>query len=170
MWRVSRRPWGVTVLAEGNPEARLAALGLELPEPPRPVAAYVPWTRAGDFLFTAGQIPVRDGNVAFRGRVGLDLTVEQGQEAARLCALNALAVVRQALGSLERVRQVVRLDGFVNSASGFTDQPRVLNGASELLLAAFGDAGRHARLAIGVAELPLDAAVEIALVVAVAGE
>ncbi len=151
-----------------TPEERLAELGLELPEPPRPVAAYVPWTRVGELLFTAGQIPVRDGEVVHRGKVGRDLTPQEGYEAARLCCLNALAVVRAAVGDLGRVAAVVRLDGYVNSAPGFTDQPRVLNGASELLLAVFREAGRHARLALGVSELPLDAAVELALLVAVA--
>ncbi len=151
-----------------TPEERLAELGLELPEPPRPVAAYVPWTRAGELLFTAGQIPLRGGGVVHRGKVGRDLTLDEGREAARLCCLNALAVVRAALGDLGQVAGVVRLEGYVNSAPGFTDQPRVLDGASELLLAVFGEAGRHARLAVGVAELPLDAAVELALVAHVA--
>lgn len=150
-----------------DPEARLHELGLQLPPPPAPVAAYVPAVRCGDLVFTSGQIPLRDGRVAYAGKVGSALTPEQGYEAARLCALNALAVLRAALGGLDRVAQVVKVTGFVNSAPGFTGQPQVVNGASELLLAVFGEAGRHARSAVGVSELPLDSAVEVELVVRV---
>lgn len=152
----------------GDPESRLRALGLDLPPPPAPVAAYVPAVRVGDLVFTSGQIPLRDGRVVYAGKVGADLTVEQGYEAARLCALNGLAVVRALVGGLHRVRQVVRVVGYVNSAPGFTGQPQVLNGASELLVAVFGEAGRHARSAVGVSELPLGSAVEVELVVRVA--
>lgn len=150
-----------------DPEARLRELGLTLPPAPAPVAAYVPAVQSGDLVFTSGQIPVRDGRVVYAGKVGADLTPEEGYEAARLCALNALAAVRALLGGLERVEQVVKVVGYVNSAPGFTGQPQVVNGASELLLAVFGEAGRHARAAVGVAELPLNSAVEVELVVRV---
>lgn len=149
-------------------EGRLAELGLVLPEAPRPVAAYVPAVRAGDLLFTAGQIPIHDGKVAYTGKVGGALGEEEGYAAARLCAINCLAVARAALGSLDRIVQVVKVNGFVNSAPGFTGQPKILNGASDLLVEAFGEAGRHARAAVGVSDLPLDAAVEVDMVFAVA--
>lgn len=139
-------------------------MGLALPEPPRPVAAYVPFVVSGNLLFTSGQIPLSEGEVAFKGKVGSDLTSEQGYLAARLCALNCLAVVKAALGSLDRVVQVVKVVGFINSAPGFTGQPGVLNGASELLSAVFGEKGRHARSAVGVNELPLDSAVEVEMI------
>lgn len=149
-------------------ERRLAELGLVLPEAPRPVAAYVPAVQSGNLLFTAGQLPFREGKVAYTGKVGGAVSAEDGYAAARLCALNCLAVARAALGSLDRVTQVVKVSGFVNSAPGFTAQAKVLNGASDLLVDVFGDAGRHARAAVGVAELPLDAAVEVEMVFAVA--
>lgn len=148
-------------------EARLAALGLALPEAPRPVAAYVPAVTAGGFLYTAGQIPFQEGQVVYKGKVGADLTPEEGAAAARLCALNGLAAARAELGTLDRVRRVVKVTGYVNSAPGFTGQPAVLNGASELLVQVFGEAGRHARAAVGVSDLPLDAAVEVEMILAV---
>lgn len=148
-------------------EQRLVELGLVLPEAPRPVAAYVPAVLSGNLLFTAGQLPFRDGKVEYTGKVGAALSEDEGYAAARLCALNCLAVARAALGSLDQVVRVVKVSGFVNSAPGFTGQPKVLNGASELLAEVFGEAGRHARAAVGVAELPLDAAVEVDMVFAV---
>lgn len=151
-------------------EARLASLGIVLPEAPRPVAAYMPGVIVDGLsrlLFTAGQLPFRDGTVAYRGKVGRDLGAEEGAEAARLCALNCLAVARATLGTLERVRRVVKVTGYVNSAPGFTGQPAVLDGASRLLVEVFGEAGRHARAAVGVSDLPLDAAVEVEMVLAV---
>lgn len=148
-------------------ERRITELGLEFPSPPKPVAAYVPGVRFGPLIFTSGQLPVRDGKVIFCGKVGADLDTEQGYAAARLCALNALAVIRSMTGDLDRLEQVVKLTGFVNSAPGFTAQPAVLNGASELLVSIFGDRGRHARSAVAANELPLGAAVELELVVAV---
>lgn len=150
-------------------EARLQELGIALPEAPRPVAAYVPAVQVGDLIFTAGQIPLVAGNLAYQGKVGADLTPEQGYQAARVCTLNALAAVRALTGSLNRVRRVVKVTVFVNSAPGFTGQPEVANGASELLLQIFGDAGRHARSAVGAPDLPRGAAVEVELVVQVAG-
>ena len=148
-------------------EARLAELKITLPPAPKPVATYVPAVRAGDLLFLSGTGPFKDGVIAFAGKLGKDLTVEQGYEAARLTLLNSLAMVRQELGTLDRVTRVVRLTGHVASAEGFTQQPAVINGASDLLVQIFGDAGRHARLALGAAELPLNMAIELELIVQV---
>lgn len=146
-------------------EARLRELGIDLPDVPKPVAAYVPGVRSGNLVFTSGQIPTVRGELRFRGKVGRDLTLEEGREAARTCALNALAVIRGLAGSLDQVQRVVKLLVFVNSAPGFTEQPKVANGASELMLEVFGEAGRHARSAVACNELPLDAAVEVEMVV-----
>lgn len=150
-------------------EQRLAELGIELPATPRPVAAYVPGVRTGNLVFTSGQVSFAGGELTYQGKVGRELTLEQGREAARLCALNALAVVRDLAGGLDRVKRIVKLLVFVNSAPGFADQPQVANGASELLLEIFGDAGRHARSAVGCSELPLNAAVEVEMVVELHG-
>ncbi len=141
---------------------RLKALGLELPETAAAVANYVPVARAGDFLFVSGQLPMQNGKLVWTGRVGDMLSIEEGQQAARLCALNMLAQVHAALdGDLDRVKRVARLGGFVASAEDFTAQPQVMNGASDLMVDVFGDAGRHARATIGVTVLPLGAAVEV---------
>ena len=148
-------------------EARLAELHIALPAPPQPVASYIPAVRAGDLLFLSGTGPFKDGKVAYTGKLGKDLTVEQGYEAARLTLLNALAIVRQELGTLDRVVRIVRLSGHVASAEGFTQQPAVINGASDLLVQIFGEAGRHARLALGAAELPLNMAIELELILQV---
>jgi len=148
-------------------EARLAELKIILPPAPKPVATYVPAVRAGDLLFLSGTGPFKDGVIAFAGKLGKDLTVEQGYEAARLTLLNALAMVRQELGTLDRVTRIVRLTGHVASAEGFTQQPAVINGASDLLVQIFGEAGRHARLALGAAELPLNMAIELELILQV---
>lgn len=148
-------------------EDNLNALGLTLPEPPRPVAAYDPAVRSGNLLFISGQLPFVDGRLQKTGKLGAQFTLEEGIEAARTATLNALAIIKQSVGSLDRVTRVVRLGVHVASASGFTDQPRVANGASELLIAVYGEAGRHARLALGAAELPLGAPVEIELIVEV---
>ena len=148
-------------------EARLAGLGIALPPAPKPVATYIPAVRAGDLLFLSGTGPFEDGQIAFAGKLGRDLTVEQGYEAARLTLLNALAMVRQELGTLDRVVRIVRLTGHVASAEGFTQQPAVINGASDLLVQIFGEAGRHARLALGAAELPLNMCIELELILQV---
>jgi enamine deaminase RidA (YjgF/YER057c/UK114 family) len=148
-------------------EAKLAELGITLPEAPKPVATYIPAVRAGDLLFLSGTGPFKDGKIVYAGKLGKDLTVEQGYEAARLTLLNALAMVRQELGTLDCVTRVVRLTGHVASAEGFTQQPAVLNGASDLLVQIFGEAGRHARLALGAAELPLNMAIELELILQV---
>jgi enamine deaminase RidA (YjgF/YER057c/UK114 family) len=145
-------------------EDRLRELGIVLPPAPTPVAVYVPAVRSGDLLFIAGQLPFVDGKLPQTGHVGGEVSVEQGQSAARQATLNALAVAAGALGSLDAVTQVVRLVCHVASAPGFTEQHLVANGASELLGSVFGEAGRHARLALGAIELPLGAPVEIELI------
>jgi enamine deaminase RidA (YjgF/YER057c/UK114 family) len=145
---------------------RLAELGLDLPPVVPPVAAYLPAVRTGDLVYTSGQLPLADGRMAATGKVGAQVTPEQAKELARTCALNALAAV-DALVGLDAVVRVVKVVGFVSSAPDFTGQPAVVNGASELLGEVFGDAGTHARSAVGVASLPLDAPVEVELVVEV---
>jgi len=146
---------------------KLRELGLELPPCPTPVGAYVPAVRTGELVFTAGQLPFKDGKLIATGKVPTEAPVDVAQAAARQAVLNALSAACGVIGSLDNVVRVVRLSVFVNSAAGFTDQAKVANGASELLAAIFGEAGRHARCAIGAAELPLNAAVELDLVVEV---
>jgi enamine deaminase RidA (YjgF/YER057c/UK114 family) len=148
-------------------ESKLTEMGITLPSAPKPVAAYIPAVRVGELLFLSGTGPFKDGAIAFTGKLGRDLTVEQGYEAARVTLLNALAITRQELGTLDRVVRVVRLTGHVASAEGFTQQPAVINGASDLLVQIFGEAGRHARLALGAAELPLNMAIELELILQV---
>ncbi len=148
-----------------TPTARLRELGLELPPVPAPAGSYVPATRAGRLIFTAGQLPFRDGELHRTGKVGDTVTPEEANESARLCALNALSAAAEKAGGLDNLRDVVKVTGFVASAPGFNGQPGVLNGASELLGEIFGEAGLHARSAVGVAELPLDAPVEVELIV-----
>lgn len=150
-----------------SPEERLAQLGLMLPSPPTPVAAYVPAVVVGDLVFVSGQGPIRDGRPEFQGVVGADLSEEQGYAAARLAALNALSVLKAEFGSLSEIRRIVKLTGWVRSAPGFGRQPFVINGASELLEAIFGEAGKHARTAIGTSELPFGVPVELELIVAI---
>ncbi|KRC54045.1 MULTISPECIES: RidA family protein [unclassified Nocardioides] len=151
-----------------TPEERLAELGLSVPDVVPPVAAYVPAVRSGAHVFTAGQIPMRDGTLVATGKVGDTATPEQATEAARQCALNALAAIRSVTGTLENLR-IVKVVVFVASTPDFTGQPAVANGASELLGQVFGDLGVHARSAVGVAALPLDATVEVEVVAEVLG-
>jgi enamine deaminase RidA (YjgF/YER057c/UK114 family) len=153
-------------MTDAEIDAKLAELGLTLPEPAAPVAAYVPVVEAGGLAHVSGQLPFIDG-VLVKGRLGDDVEVGQGYDAARACGLMILAQLRAALGSLDRVERVVKLGGFVTSAADFTDQPKVVNGASELMAAVFGEAGKHARSAVGVPALPLGAAVEVDAIVAV---
>ncbi|MEZ5093293.1 RidA family protein [Nocardioides sp.] len=150
-----------------GPEERLAELGLTLPEVVPPLAAYQPTARSGNLVFTAGQLPARDGAMLATGKLGAEVSEEQGYECARQCALNALAAVAAEVGGLDAVKRVVKAVVFVASTPDFTAQPKVANGASELLGEVFGDAGRHARSAVGVASLPLDVPVEVELVVEV---
>ncbi|MDQ1704512.1 MAG: hypothetical protein QOF18_878 [Frankiaceae bacterium] len=150
-----------------TPEERLAELGLKLPAVAAPVAAYVPAVRSGDLVWTSGQLPFVDGELRATGKVGAEVEPDDAKALARICALNALAAIRSEIGELGRVRRVVKVVGFVASAPSFVGQPGVVNGASELLGEVFGDAGRHARSAVGVAALPLDAPVEVEVVVEV---
>jgi enamine deaminase RidA (YjgF/YER057c/UK114 family) len=145
----------------GRIEARLKDLGITLPRAAAPAANYVPWVISGHLLFVAGQLPMEAGQIAVTGTLGAGVSLEVGQRAARLCAVNIIAQAKAALGDLDRVARIVRLGGFVASANGYTDQPKVVNGASDLMVEVFGDTGRHARAAVGVNVLPLGAAVEI---------
>ena len=145
---------------------RLGELGIELPEVAKPLASYVPAVRTGDLVYTSGQLPMQAGELAATGKLGADVSPEQGKALARICALNALAAVESLVG-IDAVTRVVKVVGFVASAPGFNGQPGVVNGASDLLAEVFGDRGSHARSAVGVSELPLDAPVEVELVVEV---
>ena len=148
-------------------DAIIEQLGIVLPAAPKPVANYVPVVRSGDLLFLSGVLPSCDGQLIMTGKLGADLSVEQGVEAAKTAALNALAIVKGEVGSLDRVKRIVKMVGHIASAPGFTDQPQVLNGSSDLFVRIFGEAGKHARVAVGAAELPRRAPVEIELIVQV---
>ena len=150
-----------------TPEERLAELGLEVPEVAKPVAVYIPAVRSGNQVFTSGQLPMRAGELIATGTVGKDVTPEEAYACAQQCALNAIAAVKSVVGDLSAVKRVVKVVGFVASAPDFTGQPGVVNGASELLGKVFGDAGVHARSAVGVAALPLGAPVEVEILVEV---
>ena len=151
--------------AQSSVEQRIAALGLTVPEVAAPVAAYVPAVVTGSYVFTSGQLPFVDGKLPRTGKVGAEVNQDDAADLAQLCALNAIAAVRSVIGDLDRVVRVVKVVGFVASAPDFTGQPFVMNGASKLLGEAFGDAGVHARSAVGVAVLPMDSPVEVELVV-----
>jgi len=151
----------------GTIEARLAKLGITLPEAPNPVANYVPYAISGNLLFISGQISKGADGKIVTGALGNDVDVETGQKAARLCALNILAQAKAALGDLDRIVQVVRLTGFVNATAAFTDHPKVVNGASDLMVEVLGDKGRHTRAAVGVSSLPLGSAVEVDATIAI---
>jgi enamine deaminase RidA (YjgF/YER057c/UK114 family) len=153
--------------AGSGPEARLAGLGLVLPPVVAPLAAYVPAVRTGALVYTAGQLPMVDGKLLSAGKVGAEVGAAEAAALARTCALNALAAAASVAGGLAAITRIVKLTGFVASAPDFTGQPQVVNGASELLLEVFGDAGRHARSAVGTAVLPLNAPVEVELIVEV---
>jgi enamine deaminase RidA (YjgF/YER057c/UK114 family) len=150
-----------------TPEARLEELGIALPAPVAPVAAYLPCVRTGDLVYVSGQVPLAAGSPTATGRLGAGVSLDDGVTAARQCAVNVLAALKAELGELSRVRRVVKVTGFVASDPGFTDQPKVVNGASELFAEVFGDAGRHARAAVGVAALPLGVPVEVEAIVEV---
>lgn len=150
-----------------TPESRLAELGLALPTPPAAAGSYVPTVQTGDLLYCAGTLPMLDGKLTHAGAVGREQTVQTGAKAAEACALNTLANIRAALGSLDRVARVVFVSGFVNAVDGFTDSPAVINGASDLFLKVFGEAGRHARAAVAVNGLPRGATAEIQAVIEV---
>jgi enamine deaminase RidA (YjgF/YER057c/UK114 family) len=150
-----------------TPEERIAALGLTLPQVPAPLAAYVPAVRSGQWVFTSGQLPFADGRLLLTGKVGLEVAPTNAAKLAQQCALNALAAVKAEIGELSNIVRVVKVVGFVASAADFTGQPAVINGASEFLGEVLGDAGIHARSAVGVAALPMDAPVELELIVEV---
>ncbi len=152
-----------------GPAERLAELGLTLPPVTAPVAAYVPAVRTGAYVYVSGQLPVTEGKLAATGKVGGEVSAEDAAGLARTCALNALAAAASQAGGLDGIRRIVKVTGFVASAPGFGGQPQVVNGASELLIEVFGEDGRHARSAVGVAELPLNAPVEVELIAEVRG-
>ena len=146
-------------------EDRIKELGFNLPEPPKPLAAYVPAVMTGELVFTAGQLPISGGQLKYIGKLGKEISEEEGKKAAEICALNCLSAVKGLVGELKRIEQVIKLTVFVNSAVGFTNQPLVANGASELMERIFGKYGSHARSAVGVNELPKNAPVEIEMIV-----
>ncbi len=152
-----------------NIEAKLTELGLTLPVAPAPAGAYVPVVRTGNLAFTSGQLPMTGGKLQSQGKVGQEVSLEEGYRLAQTCVVNALAALKQNLGGLDRIVRVVKVVGFVASAPGFTAQPKVINGASDLLVSLFGEKGQHARSAVGVAELPLGSPVEVELIVEVEG-
>jgi enamine deaminase RidA (YjgF/YER057c/UK114 family) len=152
-----------------NPEAKLAELGLVLPPPPSAAGSYVPTVRTGNLLFCAGTISLQNGQISHLGQVGKEQTIETAKKSAEICALNSLANIKAALGSLDQVSRIVMVNGFVNAVDGFTDSPAVINGASDLLLKVFGEAGKHARAAVAVNGLPRGSTVEVQMVVEVKG-
>lgn len=160
------RAQGLKIVAV-SPEERLRQLQIELPQPPTPLARYVPAVLSGNLLFISGQLPLREGVLVAQGRLGAEVSLEAGVQAARTAAINALAATRSALGSLDRVARIVRLVGHVAATADFVDHPRVVDGASELLAEVFGEQGRHARVALGAVSLPLGAPVELELIVEV---
>ena len=153
------------VLMMDSAEATLKTLALELPSPPKALASYVPVQQVGELLYTSGVIPSWNGAVQYRGVVGADVSVKDAARAAEICALNIMALIRQHAGSLDRVEQFIQLSGFVRSAAGFEEQPKVLNGASDLIYKVFGERGRHTRQALGTSELPLGVPVEISAII-----
>ena len=150
-----------------TPEEKLRAMGLELPPAPKPVGSYVPAVRSGNLVFVSGQLPMKEGELMTQGHVGGEVSLEEARDCARQAALNALAAVAAEIGGLKHVARIIRVTGYVASAPGFTEQAKVLNAASELLAEVFGEAGRHSRAAVGAAELPLGAPVELEMIVEV---
>jgi len=146
-------------------EEKLKALGITLPIPPKPVGSYIPVVKTGNLAFVSGQIPISDGKIIYSGKVTKDVSIEDAQKAARLCVINALAQLKSELGNLDKILKIVRVSGFVNSPPEFTEHPKVINGASDLLFEIFEKKGQHARIAVGVSSLPLNVAVEVDLIV-----
>jgi len=146
------------------PEEKLKSLGIELPAVPKPLGSYVPFVKTGNLLYLSGMLPLKDGKLTKTGRVGESVTLEEAVEAAKVAAINGLAVLRSAVGSLDKAKRCVRIEGYVSSAGNFTDQPKVLNGASDFMFGVFGEAGRHTRTAVGVNILPLNSPVEISFI------
>ena len=146
-------------------EEKLKSLNITLPDPPKPAGAYIPVVKTENTAFVSGQIPIEDGKVAFKGKVPSDQSLEQAQKAAKICAINALAQLKAEFGSLDKISKILRVSGFVNSEPDFTEQPKVINAASDLLFEIFGEKGQHSRIAVGVASLPLGSTVEIDMIV-----
>ncbi|MFZ0453843.1 MAG: RidA family protein [Ignavibacteriaceae bacterium] len=145
-------------------EEKIKKLGFNLPETPKPLAAYIPAVKINNLIFTAGQIPSVAGELLYKGKIGQELNIEQGQRAAEMCLLNGLAAIKGIIGDLNKIERIVKVTAFVNSADGFIEQPKVANGASELLIKIFDEKGKHVRSAVGVNELPLNAAVEVEII------
>ncbi len=150
-------------------EEKLRELDIDLPPAPPAVAAYQPWIRTGNLVFTSGQLPWRDGEIAYTGKLGTELSEADGYQAARLCCINTIAQLKAATGDLEKIQKIVRIEGYVHAGAGFRGHPQVLNGASDLVAEIFGERGQHTRLALGINEMPLDAAVQLAMTAEVAG-
>jgi len=148
-------------------EEKIKKMGITIPEVVKPLAAYIPAIQVGNLVMTSGQVPISEGKVKYIGKVGKDLSEEEGKEAAKLCALNCLSAIKSVIGSFDNIKKVVKLTVFISSAEGFTAQPKVANGASEFIAEIFGEAGKHVRSAVGVSELPLNSAVEIEMIVQV---
>ena len=148
-------------------EEKLNEMGIEIPEAPKPLASYIPVTKVDNLVFTAGQIPMVNGELKFKGKVGKDISLEDGVKAAQLCTVNCLSVIKSEVNNLDNIKRIVKVTVFVNSADGFTDQPKVANGASDMLVKVFGENGKHVRSAFGVNELPIDSSVEIEMIVEV---
>ncbi|HOJ37186.1 MAG TPA: RidA family protein [Ignavibacteriales bacterium] len=146
-------------------EAKLKEMGIVIPEAPKPLAAYVPAVQVDKFVYTSGQLPIVDGQLKFKGKLGKDITEDEAKQAAKICAINCLSVVKSLIGSLDNIERIVKVVVFVNSSEEFTAQPAIANGASEFFVEVFGDAGKHARSAVGVSQLPLGAPVEIEIIV-----
>jgi len=145
-------------------EQKLKELGIKIPEAPKPLAAYIPATIVGNLIYTAGQLPIVESKLIIEGKLGSDLSTDIGTKAAEICAINCLSAIKSVIGDLDRIRRIVKVTVFVNSAEGFTQQPQVANGASVLLVNIFGEAGKHVRSAVGVNELPINAPVEIEMI------
>jgi len=150
-----------------NPEKKLQEMGIDLPTPPKPVASYVPTVQTGNLVFVSGQLPFVEGSLKYEGKVGGEVSLDEGYEAAKLCTINCLSVIKGEIGDLSKVKRIVKLTGYVSSAENFNKQPQVINGASDFLGEVFGKKGEHSRAAVGVNELPLNTPVEIEMIVEV---
>ena len=148
-------------------EEKIKQMGITIPEAAKPLAAYIPAQQVGNLIMTSGQVPISAGVIKFQGKVGKDLSEEEGKNAAKLCAINCLSALKSIIGSLDKIKRIIKLTVFVNSSDGFTAQPKIANGASEFIIEIFGEAGKHVRSAVGVSELPLNSAVEIEMIVEV---
>ena len=146
-------------------EEKLSSLNISLPIPPKPAGSYIPVVRTGNLIFVSGQIPIKDGVVQFQGKVPTSISIEDAQKAARLCIINVLAQIKSEIGTLDKISKIVKVSGFVNSSPEFTEQPKIINAASDLLFEIFGQGGKHTRIAVGVASLPLNSSVEIDVIV-----